>query len=203
MNRFYVNARDIDRSARVIRITDPRAIHHMSRVLRLRQGEEIFVSDGEGGGYVAAFPAVVEEELVLPIVRIQPRRRREDRRLRLTVACAVPKYAHFEEVIDKGTQLEVDEIVPLITDRTMVTPAAVIKKRGRWERLMLAAAKQSGAIFLPSLRGPVSFEVFLRELGGFELCLLPHLAELTKTLPQVLSGFAGGRLCVMIGPEGD
>ena len=201
MNRFTVDKKHVGPAS--IDITDAADIRHLTRSLRVRPGEDICVSDGEGAAYIATLEKVTSAAARLSIKERLPVRRREEQRVRLTLACAVPKLAHFDDVIDKGTQLAVDAFVPLLTERSLVSLASCLKKMPRWERVRRAAAKQSGALFLPELQRPVSFKDFLPQLAVYDLKILPHLSEQTRSLDEVCAGFDHGRVVALIGPEGD
>jgi len=201
VNRFSVDKKNIGQEH--IDITDTQDLRHLTRVLRVRPGEDLFISDGEGAGYVTTLGTVTRAHARLVIKERLPVQQRSQRRVRLTVACAVPKADHFEGVIDKGTQLGVDAFVPLVTERGLVGEASCLKKMPRWERVRQAAARQSGVLFLPVVERPVSFQDFLARLGEHDLKLLPHLSEQARVLAQVFEGFDRGRIVVLIGPEGD
>ncbi|MGE5279657.1 MAG: RsmE family RNA methyltransferase [Deltaproteobacteria bacterium] len=201
MNRFTVDKKDISGDAVVI--SEPQDVHHLTRVLRVHPGEDVFISDGAGAGYVTTLVSAGRAEAHLAVKERLPVRRREEERLRLTLACAVPKASHFEDIIDKGTQLGVEAFVPLVTQRSLVDEAACLRKMPRWERVRRAAARQSGVLFLPELAAPVAFTDFLPRLASFDLKILPHLAAQTRSLADACDGFARGRVAVLIGPEGD
>jgi 16S rRNA (uracil1498-N3)-methyltransferase len=201
MNRFYVEKEHIDKDS--IRVVDADDVHHLLKVLRIRHGEELFVSDGCGQGYVAVFERDDKNTAFFSIKEKLPLQKREDRPILLTLACAIPKVAKFEEVVDKGVQLGVDAIVPLLTERTRKDEEDYLKKIVRLDRIRRTAAKQSGALFLPELHRPVTFDGFISQLSKFDLCLLPNLSVKTKLIKDVLADFKGRRLAVMIGPEGD
>jgi 16S rRNA (uracil1498-N3)-methyltransferase len=201
VNRFLVEGRDFEKKVVVVEETED--VHHLARVLRVRIGETLALSDGEGSRCQAAVSAIEKGRVIFDVVSREPKIHREDQRVRLTLVCAVPKFAHFEEVVDKGTQLGVDEIIPMFTERSLVDRDGFLKKKSRYERLRTAAGKQSGALFLPILSAPVSFSEVMGRARSFDLVLIPNLADAACSLRDVLTGFSGGRLCVLIGPEGD
>ncbi len=201
MNRFIVEKNLIGKDE--ITITDAADIRHLVRVLRMQKGEELFVSDGEGGGYIGAIEQVSKDRITLKIKKTYERQKKEDQKVRITLACAIPKNTGFEDIVDKCTQLGVDEIIPILTERTLVEKAVFEKKSGRLKRIIVAAAKQSGALFLPQLRAPQLFDDLIRSVGNFDLCLIPNLSSKPLSLKDSVSDFNGRRLMVMIGPEGD
>ncbi len=201
MNRFYVDRSLI--GPETIKIVSSDDIPHFVRVLRVKTGEEVFVSDGDGGSYIAVARRLAKTEIVLAIKERLPKKKREDRPVRITLACAVPKYAHFEDIVDKATQLGVDEIIPMFTERTLIRKDIFDKKRQRLERIMIAAAKQSGALFLPRLRQFELFEDLMKDVPRFGLCLLPNLSSRSFALKDAVARLKNGDLLVLIGPEGD
>jgi 16S rRNA (uracil1498-N3)-methyltransferase len=201
MNRFFVEKDQIEKDA--IRVVDSDDVRHLLKVLRIRPGEELFVSDGEGQGYLAVFQKKDGQAALFSIKERRPFARREDRPIFLTIGCAVPKAAKFEEIVDKAVQLGADTIVPLWTERTLADKALFIRKKDRYERVLRMAAKQSGALFLPRLKKPLTFNAFISRVADFDLCLLPNLSKKSRSMKEALSDFRGRRLAVMIGPEGD
>jgi 16S rRNA (uracil1498-N3)-methyltransferase len=118
----------------------------------------------------------------------------------------VPKNVAFEDILDKCTQLGVQEIIPLVTERTFWDRESVEKKSSRFERVLRRAGKQSGALFLPQLKPAMSFREFLAQGASYGLRLIPNLAEGSLTLSQALTEkkeAANGRILIVIGPEGD
>ena len=201
MNRFFVEKSQIGRET--IDICNSSDVRHLISSLRVKKGEDLFVSDGEGSGYIAQVTQVSKHRVSLKIKTTLKKCSRDEQQIRITLACAVPKGVRFEEVVDKATQLGADEIIPLLTKRTFMKKDAFDKKRDRLQRIMTAAAKQSGASFLPHLREAVYFKDFIKEAGSFDLCLLPNLSERPLGLKKAVATFKRGRILVLIGPEGD
>jgi 16S rRNA (uracil1498-N3)-methyltransferase len=201
MNRFFVEKEHIGKD--IIKITDRDDVRHLVRVLRLGPGEAVFISDGEGGAYITEIKRIAKNSVDLKIKEVKERRQKNDRNIMISLACAIPKNARFEDIIDKATQLGVDEIIPLLTERTLIEKSAFDKKQERFKRIILVSAKQSGVLFLPELREATPFEALIGRLGQHELRLLPNLSQRTYLLKDAVSGFTGKRILALIGPEGD
>lgn len=201
MNRYYADKRCVVGDKIIIH--DAQDIRHLVKALRIRLKERMSITDGEGKAYEAEIESISSKEVLLRILKITRESKRGDRKIALSLACAIPKFAKFEEIVDKGTQLGVDEIIPLITERTLVDKDFFIKKNERFKKVMNAAAKQSGALFLPFLRPPVFFRDFIKNLSSYDLKLLPNLTETVSGLKDAVLNFKNGRILVMIGPEGD
>jgi 16S rRNA (uracil1498-N3)-methyltransferase len=166
-------------------VLDPNDAHHLSRVLRLRDGEAVTATDGAGRWRVCRFvrggrdrgalePGGRDHAALEPDgdIATLPRPSPE-----LTVGFAVMKGDRPEWVVQKLTELGVDRIVPLRTERSVVRwdgergVAAVERLR----RVAREAAMQSRRCWLPSVAGvdvPASFpEAALAEPGGVPITL--------------------------------
>lgn len=201
MNRFFVDKAQIE--AGKIRINDPDDVCHLVRALRIEQGEQLSITDGQGCAYVAVVDQILKTEIILKVEKTFKERKRHEQKILLTLACAIPKFTKFEEIVDKGTQLGVDEIIPLLTERTLVEKDVFKKRKERLNRVMMSAAKQSGALFLPQIKEAVFFNEFINTVPHYALSLIPNLSRTSLALKEAVSGFKSGRILVLIGPEGD
>lgn len=201
MNRFFVDKSQI--GDQEIRIKNPDDVCHLTRSLRIKEGEEIFVTDGDGRAYVTRVEKILKVEIILKIAKTIKACLRCEQKITFSLACAIPKFAKFDEIVDKSTQLGVDEIIPLMTERGLVKTDFFSRKEERFKRVMMAAAKQSGVLFLPQIKKPVLFVDFIKTLDVYDLKLLPNLASTTLSLKKAVSDFKEGRILIMIGPEGD
>ncbi len=122
--------------------------HHLERVLRLRVGEDVTVSDGAGRWRTCTFGAVLEP---LGDVRAEARPQPP-----VTIALAFTKGQRFDWAVQKLTELGVDTIVPLAAARSVVRWE---KDRaghhvGRVRRIARQAAMQSRRVWLPAITDP-------------------------------------------------
>lgn len=200
MNRFYV-AQAISGGEAVI--TDPGQVHHLRNVLRLKPGDQVELFDGAGSEYTGT---------VLEISRTQARLAVESRKplpsgqTRIVVACALPKKDAMDEIVDKLTQLGVDEIVPLKTERVVTRlkdPAAIAARAGRWLRIAQSAAQQSHRGRLPVIAPLTDLTALVSRAEEFDLRVMPTLCGEMKSLRDVLGGNRPSSVLVLIGPEGD
>ena len=172
-------------------------VHHLGRVLRLRQGEEVIAADGRGRwaratwtGQAALAPlrdgvGVGGDGAVQFEARLEPA---------LTVAFAPVKGERPEWVVQKLTELGIDRIVPLQSERSVVRWSG---ERGRatverLRRVALEAAAQCRRVWLPEVGDPVAF-ADLQTLGGPGQV---GLAQLSGDRPAV------SQHVVAVGPEG-
>ena len=124
--------------------------HHLVRVLRLRDGEQVTVTDGAGAWRRCTFRAGgVEPD---GSVEVEPAPSSP-----ITVAFAIPKQDRPEWVVQKLTELGVDRIVLVDADRSVVRWDAVRRERNldKLRRIALEASAQSRRVRLPEVVGPV------------------------------------------------
>lgn len=171
--------------------------HHLGRVLRLRQGEEVIACDGRGHWTRATWQGRRELELVrdAPGVggagTVQWEGAADPS---LTVAFAPVKGERPEWVVQKLTELGIDRIVPLVTDRSVVRWSGA---RGRatvekLRRVAREAAAQCRRVWLPEISETLPFAE-LPTLGGEGQVVLAQLSGDRPTLRQHV---------VAVGPEG-
>lgn len=130
--------------------------HHLIHVSRLAVGGEIELFDGNGICAKAKITAVKRSEVLAEVTHVQTLTRSNSKRI--TIAASIPKGKRFDWMIAKCTELGVDQIVPLIFDRTVKQPAATA---ARCRKIAIAAAKQSGNCFLPVFSEPKKIKLFL------------------------------------------
>jgi 16S rRNA (uracil1498-N3)-methyltransferase len=124
----------------------------------------------------------------------------------VTLACAMPKKSKFETIIEKATELGVDEIIPLATKRTEVILKGerAARKRQRFESVATNAAKQSRRSTIPRIHDITEFRACIDALPKDALLIMPGLIEPRIDIARLFPlKEKEARLTVLIGPEGD
>ena len=132
---------------------------------------------------------------------------KEDRpQAKIILACAPPKKGKFEFIIEKCTELGVDEIIPLKTKRTEVIfrEDRMRVKLSRFEAVAVNAAKQSKRTKVPHIYPMTSLPQVLQTLDPDGVHLFPSLHNHPKHIADVLLKADKQKSVTMfIGPEGD
>ncbi len=189
MHRFHCTGLD---AAEVLLPADEAA--HALRVLRLREGHAVQLTDGAGAEAEGTLHAIGRHEVA---VRITDRRQHPPPATTIHLAVAGTKQSdRFEWFVEKAVEVGVERITPLVTART---------ERGhlRTERLLRVAAsamKQSRRAWLPRIDALTGLEALLAEAGA-EQRFVAHAAPGTTTLMRAFD--PGRSALVLIGPEGD
>ena len=129
---------------------DSEVVHHLARVLRLRHGEPITVTDGAGRWRAGVFTGDGIE--TTDAVRIVPRSDRV-----LTIAVAPPKGDRLDWLVAKCTELGIDQIVLVEAEHSVVRWAGerVERQVARLRRIAAEASMQSRRVWLPEISGPI------------------------------------------------
>lgn len=162
--RFFAPPSAFNFGKRTVTLASDEA-RHLREVLRLKAGDEVQVFDGEGKEFRAAVSQARREFAELEIGDEIDAMRPESP-LELTLAVALLKGEKFDLVVQKGTELGVNQFVPLITryaDIRLRDEADGAKRVARWQRIALEATKQSGRAVVPQVTMPVPFESVIRD----------------------------------------
>lgn len=196
---FYFS--DLQRNPHIEQILPESEAGHASRVLRLSEGEEIYITDGLGSLCLAKLTAVSKRSVSFAI--LEQIDWPKNWRGRLTLAIAPTKaIERMEWLCEKAVEIGVDRIILL---RTKHSERKRINEE-RLNRIMLSAMKQSQKAILPSLNSEVSLEVALRLTEG-DNRLIAHCREGIEELKErftINNVYApGSDTTIFIGPEGD
>jgi len=168
--RFYASRMDFAADSSTITLSGDEA-RHARDVLRLGQGDEVFVFDGEGREYRSIIADIAPRSMTLNVVEeTQPAK--PESPLDLTLAVALLKGEKFDLVVQKATELGVTKLVPLITTRADVRirePQDAARKVDRWLRIALEAAKQCGRARLMQVNAPTNLDEFFRSITDVRL----------------------------------
>ncbi len=175
----------------------PDTVHHLLRVLRLRDGAHVVAADGAGvvvrGQVGGGAMRLAEDPSTVPAPAP-----------RVTVWQALGKGRKHDEVVRVLTELGVDEIVAVTSDRTVVDLGAKADKvRARWQAIATAACEQSRRPWLPHLDGQVDVQELAGSLDG-RPCLVAHVGVVEDPLVVAQDAVTGGAtdLVLAVGPEG-
>jgi len=173
--------------------------HHLRDVLRIETGEIVEIFDGSGRGYVAE---VLLQGSQVRIRVLQPLPA-DASRVRLILGAALIKSAKFEWMLQKATELGVDEIIPLMTcfSGVRIPPGKIALRLQRWDRLMKEASKQCRRLASPRMHAPLTFADFLakKELSTATRLLFYEKASEPWRPDQTIRS---DRIVLCIGPEG-
>jgi 16S rRNA (uracil1498-N3)-methyltransferase len=201
MHRLFCNSKDI--SGDRIVVSDKEQVHHFKNVARCALDSDVGIFDEKGNEYICRAEKVSPEKAVFKIK--ESRGFVPQEKMHITLACAMPKKTKIEDIIDKATQLGVDRIIPLVTERVIVKldKHKEALRQERWKKIALAASLQSQRNTIPAVEPVREFKEVLSGIDDFDLKLIPTLEGERKPLREVLDKAHPKKVLLFIGPEGD
>lgn len=196
MANFYIEKTDITEN--IAAITGEEA-QHISRVLRMKKGDEVTLCDGEGMFYEAVLSDFSDKTVTAEI--LSSRRAETEPHVQVTIFQGVPKNPKLETIIQKLTEIGAVRLVPVDTKRC-VAKLDKENKVDRLRKIAREAAKQSKRGIVPEVLSPVNFKEAVSMAAEADLALIPYEEEREMSLKKALSGKKPETVSVMIGPEG-
>jgi 16S rRNA (uracil1498-N3)-methyltransferase len=120
--------------------------HYLGRVLRLQAGDRFIAMDGRGIWWLAIWQGTAIAQIAHEILATT------ELPMPLALMVAMPKGNGMDEIIRQTTELGVNEIWPIISDRTLLQPSP--NKLDRWQRIATEAAEQSERQLIPKIHPP-------------------------------------------------
>ncbi|MDX9928836.1 MAG: RsmE family RNA methyltransferase [Bacteroidales bacterium] len=169
---------------------------HATRVLRLKKGDEITVTDGTG---IIGYGILIDADPSKCSVRIRETARGSDSRNYSLHIGISPLSAgdRLEWFVEKAVEIGTDEITPVICSRTV----KIKPRTDRLSKMVISAMKQSVKTHLTIIHEPVIFPEFIKAAHrGRKLiahCGAGSRIKITEAVEKM------GDYLIMIGPEGD
>ena len=200
MARFFVSKDKISEGKIFI---DGADAHHIARSLRMAEGDEAYVCDGEGGEYRVTLSRIRDEECVADIVEqidsgAEPK-------CQITLFMAYPKGDKLETVIQKAVELGACRIVPFESSRCIKRPKAekAEKQTARLARIAEEAAKQCGRAIIPEVAQPVTYKQMLAEATEHALSLFCYENEEGRSIKDAIHALPCPKsISIIVGSEG-
>ncbi len=188
--RFFVS---FDISSDRIEIHDVDIVHQIVRVLRMRDGQELILCNGDGNDVRVWILGSTKDIVTVEVIGRE--KNKNESVNNVVLYCSILKRENFEWVAQKATEIGVKEIVPLVTQHTVKLDL----KEERLKKIIQEAAEQSGRSVLPRLQIPMGFEQAVHEakLNGITLFFDVSGKEFDKKLIKKEQ-----KANIFIGPEG-
>lgn len=178
---------------------DEDASRHIVQVLRMKEGDQLLLTDGKGNRFTTAISDankkrcrvfITNSEYITPVL---PKT--------IIGISLVKNNSRFEWFLEKATEIGISSIVPIICKRTE-------KDKFRFDRMhniLVSAMQQSMQCWLPVLHQPVNFELLfaMEDIVNAGQKFIAHCMEGDK--PQLYEALAKSDTSrvLLIGPEGD
>ncbi len=196
MHKFFTD--EIEESVAIISGDDHK---HLSRVLRLKEGDSVIINDLSGVDYLGWIEVIDKLN-----TRIELREKIDisnESCLEITLYQGIPKAGKMDLIVQKSTELGVLRIVPVVTERVVVKNSSEFKKLDRLRRITLEAAKQSKRSRIPVIEIPISFQEMLQDMKKNQILIVPYENAENYGFISLKNELAALASCgILIGPEG-
>ena len=203
MQRFFVEPYQVLEEEHRITLTGP-DLNHMKNVLRMRIGEDVWISDGSEKEYHCTIEEFQEDSAVLHILYAQESQYELPSRIYLFQG--LPKGDKMELIVQKAVELGVYGIVPFAAKRSVVRldEKKAGKKQIRWQAIAKGAAEQSGRGLIPEVETVKTYAEALEFAKELDVILVPYeLEEGMKATMSIIEAIRPGQsVGIFIGPEG-
>jgi 16S rRNA (uracil1498-N3)-methyltransferase len=203
MRNFFLGANTVDGDT--VTVTGE-LYRHMARVLRLKEGSEVSLTDDQGRRYSGVIEEVAAKTLTVRVVpeatgsEPEP----EEGGVRITLYQGLPKGEKLDLILQKCTELGVAEVVTFDAERSVVKLKGekTAARLARYQKIVQEAARQSGRRTAPAVAIGGSLESLLAECRHTVKLMLWE-GEQRTTLRDALESFADPEsVAVVVGPEG-
>ncbi|MGE5301386.1 MAG: 16S rRNA (uracil(1498)-N(3))-methyltransferase [Acidobacteriota bacterium] len=126
---------------------------YLSAVLRCRPGDRLLIYDGHGNAYSSKIAGVAAREVLVEL--IEKMDLDTDSPLHITLLQGLLKGEKMDLVVQKATELGVQEIIPVVTERSQLRET---RKIPRWARIAEEASRQAGRNSVPRIHQTADFE---------------------------------------------
>ena len=201
MDRFFTPKNNINLEQNTC-IIDGEDVKHISRVLRCKENDKLEVCDMDNNEYICEIREINKDNILLDIIEKVNIKRESS--LKVKLYQGMPKGTKMELILQKLTEIGVDEIVLVQAKRsvTKIDNKKEDKKIERWERIIYEAAKQSKRGKIPTLRGVLTFKEALEDMKNNDLNLCPYENERTISIKECLKDVSADTIGIFVGPEG-
>jgi 16S rRNA (uracil1498-N3)-methyltransferase len=182
----------------------PDNLKYLKQVMRLKQGERIYIFDGFGREFEAVIKSYSTKNVLIELGEIVPAAGRE---IRITLAQAMPKARKMDTIVKSASELGADVIIPFDAARSVshIADEKSSLKVARWQKIAGEAARCCHSNNVAKVSKILSFTDMLSAASDDALRLIFWEEEFQKTIKDILTdqAFAAKKdFFIAVGPEG-
>ncbi len=174
---------------------------HISSVLRMKQGEEIYICNLDNEERYLAKIDNLQKDFV--IAKVIQKLESNEPNTKITLFQGIPKSDKMEYIIQKCVEIGVYNIVPVDMQYCIAKIKDTDRKIERWQLISEAAAKQSKRNIIPKIEMPRKLLEICNEFSEYDLVIVAYEDEAKTTIKEVLNANKNSKkIAIIIGPEG-
>lgn len=207
--RFFIDPHQINWQEKKANISDPEYSHKISRVLRLRENDQITLLDGNGLIYNAQIASFFNRNIQCRL--LSRRSINSEPALKITIAQALLKGPKFDYALQKNTEIGAFEFIPITTERTIIkideteSNRELDKRVDRYQKIVRDAAEQSERGLIPKVQNLISIDELTKlNLSSYDLKLVCLERSQNNAIKDILNSIQDKvqKVLIVIGPEG-
>lgn len=176
-------------------------VKHLYKVLRLTEGTEVILNNYQGEEFLAKIAEITKKDVRLDIIKKLDINNESN--LKITLYQGMPKASKMDLIVQKGTELGVNEIIPTITERVDVKLKGEFKKLDRLQRIANEACKQCKRTIVPKVKQPIEFNTLINDMKSYDLVVVPYENAENKGVKYLAGKYSNIKsVAIVIGPEG-
>ena len=201
MKKFFVNSEQINNNIIQINGED---VNHIKNVLRLELDTLIKICDGQKN-YISKIKQIEKDIIICEI--IEEIESQNESNIKIDIFQGLPKSDKMEYIIQKCTELGVNEYFPISMKRSIVKLSGKDeeKKISRWQKIAEGAAKQSGRDIIPKINNIKNIDNICKIIKDYDIFIVAYELEKQYDLKNELKNINKEnieKIGVLIGPEG-
>lgn len=171
--------------------------YHCAKVLRLKEGNEIFITDGKGNLHKTSICYVDAKKTTVKVIKTYENYGKLPYDLHIAIA-PTKNNDRTEWFVEKATEIGISEITPIICKNS----ERKIIKTDRLNKIAEAAMKQSYKAYHPQINEQIKFSDFIKNIKA-EQTFVAHCEDDGERKYLANEIKKGSSVCILIGPEGD
>jgi 16S rRNA (uracil1498-N3)-methyltransferase len=171
--------------------------HHLSKVLRFKEGAELILFNGQGGQYSGEISAIEKKHVHVALSSFDADNNESP--LSTHLGIAISKGDRMDWVIQKATELGATQITPLFSERTEIKLKGerLEKKLNHWQQISISACEQCNRNKIATVHAPQNIEEWIANSTADKRFVLHHRTDQKLDSNENINSVA-----LLIGPEG-
>lgn len=196
MHKFFTSKIQED-----IAFIEKEDIRHLTRVLRIKSGDKIVINDFKGNDYIGIVDNIDSDDIKVNLT--EKIKENNESELNITLFQGFPKSNKMDLIVQKATELGINVITPVLTDRVVVKNAKEFKKKERLEKIALESSKQSKRSIIPLITDPINIKEIEKLHKDFDLIIVPYESQDGYGIKDIYRKYKDIKnIAIIIGPEG-
>jgi len=200
MAKFFVNDNQIKDEEIILEGED---VKHIRDVLRMKENDEIIISDGKEFNYICRIEEFLKASILLKV--ISKEEIKEHSKVKVDLFQGLPKFEKMELIIQKATELGINEIYPIETKRIVVKLDEKTKEKKllRWQKIAAESSKQCKRSYIPQINKIDNIKNIVEKFDKYDIVLVAYENEQENYIKQeLIKNKQAQNIAILIGPEG-